>query len=362
MSGPRGSLAPRFQSSGDSSTCVRSILPSSFVLPSSVPIHGLTQLGLRSYPSGSFVPETVSFLRSDRPVYPTASVRPFGLWQPTAAVAGPVFSYLRNPYPSVSGAVYDFCGCLHSGVGRLHEGFPNFRYLDTSGPLAPHQLLGTQGGRGCPPTSLGSSAPGPPGLDCYGQFDSSFIYQQARRDIVVRARHIPGCLNVIADHLSRQPISTEWSLHPEIMSWIFGFWGTPVVDMFATLSNSRLPQFMSPIPEPRALARLAGKVDVHVSTFSLAQQSYSETTVYTGGRSNSDSPLVAETGVVPTPTSSMCGSSTILSISPRYPVSTGPEIHLGRKVIPSACMEALVRHYKAAGFSDEVSRLAAAPR
>ena len=34
---------------------------------------------------------------------------------------------------------------------------------------------------GCP-TSLGSSAPGPPGLDCYGQFDSSFIYQQARRD------------------------------------------------------------------------------------------------------------------------------------------------------------------------------------
>ena len=36
------------------------------------------------------------------------------------------------------------------------------------------------------------------------------------QDIVVRARHIPGCLNVIADHLSRpnQPIPTEWSLHP----------------------------------------------------------------------------------------------------------------------------------------------------
>ena len=82
-----------------------------------------------------------------------------------------------------------------------------------------------------------------------------FIWLQAQ-NIVVRARHIPGCLNVIADHLSRpnQPISTEWSLHPEIVSRIFGVWGTPVVDMFATVSNSRLPQFMSPIPEPRALA------------------------------------------------------------------------------------------------------------
>ena len=76
------------------------------------------------------------------------------------------------------------------------------------------------------------------------------------QNIIVRARHIPGCLNVIADHLSRpnQPISTEWSLHPEIVERIFRVWGTPEVDMFATLSNSHLPRFMSPIPEPRALA------------------------------------------------------------------------------------------------------------
>ena len=75
------------------------------------------------------------------------------------------------------------------------------------------------------------------------------------QNIIVRARHIPGCLNVIADHLSRpnQPIPTEWSLHPEIVTHIFWFWGTPVVDMFATASNSYLPWFMSPIPEPRAL-------------------------------------------------------------------------------------------------------------
>ena len=50
-----------------------------------------------------------------------------------------------------------------------------------------------------------------------------------------------------------QQITTEWSLHPEIVNQIFRFWGTPVVDMFAPVSNSRLSQFISPIPEPRAL-------------------------------------------------------------------------------------------------------------
>ena len=76
------------------------------------------------------------------------------------------------------------------------------------------------------------------------------------QNIIVRARHIPGCLNMIADHLSRpnQPIPTEWSLHPEIVKRIFRLWGTPEVDMFATVSNSHLPRFMSPLPEPRAQA------------------------------------------------------------------------------------------------------------
>ena len=49
-----------------------------------------------------------------------------------------------------------------------------------------------------------------------------FLWLESQ-SIVDRARHIPGCLNVIADHLSRpnRPISTEWSLHPEIVNRIF---------------------------------------------------------------------------------------------------------------------------------------------
>ena len=161
-----------------------------------------------------------------------------------------------------------------------------------------------------------------------------FLWLESQ-DIIVRARHIPGCLNVIADHLSRpnQPIPTEWSLHPEIVKRIFRFWGTPEVDMFATLSNSHLPRFMS-----------------------------AEITVHSSGRGDPRSPLVAVSTVVPTPTTSLCGTPVVSPIPSRSSVSAGPEVHLRRKVIPSARMEALMRHYKAAGFSDEVSRLAAAPR
>ena len=51
--------------------------------------------------------------------------------------------------------------------------------LDPYTPQAPYQLSGVQG---LCPTALGSIAPGPPGYDRSGQFDSSFVYQQARRD------------------------------------------------------------------------------------------------------------------------------------------------------------------------------------
>ena len=139
--------------------------------------------------------------------------------------------------------------------------------------------------------------------------------------------------------------------------------------MCATVSDSCLPQFISPIPEPRALAADALSQDWEGRSMYmfppfplLTKVIYSETTVDTGGRSNTDSPLVAKTGMVSTPTLSLCGPATVLSLPPRSPVTTGSEIHLGWKVLPSAHMEGLVRHYKAAGFSDEVSRLAAAPR
>ena len=71
--------------------------------------------------------------------------------------------------------------------------------------------------------------------------------------ITLKARHIPGCLNVMADLLSRsnQVQSTEWSLHPQVFKQICQKWFTPHVDLFATHLNHKLPLYVSPIPDPR---------------------------------------------------------------------------------------------------------------
>ena len=106
-SGHREGFTSSVQGRGDSRLRAPSILPQGTRLPSSVPFHGGTQLGLRSYPSGSFAPSTsFSFVRSDKPVYTTAPIRPCGPCQPVAAMDGPTFSYLRNPDPSLSGGLH----------------------------------------------------------------------------------------------------------------------------------------------------------------------------------------------------------------------------------------------------------------
>ena len=72
--------------------------------------------------------------------------------------------------------------------------------------------------------------------------------------ITLKARHIPGCLNLMADLLSRsnQVQSTEWSLHPHVFKQICQKWVTPHVNLFATHLNHKLPLYVSPVPDPNA--------------------------------------------------------------------------------------------------------------
>ena len=99
-----------------------------------------------------------------------------------------------------------------------------------------------------------------------------------------------------------------------------------------------------------SVSRLAGEVNVHVSPIPPAQQGHAETTVHSGGGGDPRSPLVAVSVVVSTSTTSLCGTPPGFPLPSGSSVPAGPEVHLGRKVVPSACMEALMRHYKAAGF------------
>ena len=62
--------------------------------------------------------------------------------------------------------------------------------------------------------------------------------------------------NILADRLSRlsKPISTEWSLDQTICNSILSMTGFPNIDLFATHLNKKLPIYVSPIPDEKALA------------------------------------------------------------------------------------------------------------
>jgi hypothetical protein len=77
-----------------------------------------------------------------------------------------------------------------------------------------------------------------------------------RENIVLVSRHIPGKHNILADTLSRSSklVSTEWTIHMDVVQVVRGLWGSPTIDLFATKMNNRLPRYMSPLPDPKALA------------------------------------------------------------------------------------------------------------
>ena len=70
------------------------------------------------------------------------------------------------------------------------------------------------------------------------------------------AAHILGKMNVIADLLSCQDhtLPTEWSLSQKITRQLFHLWGSPIMNLFATRWSTKLPTFVSPVPDPRVLA------------------------------------------------------------------------------------------------------------
>ena len=75
-------------------------------------------------------------------------------------------------------------------------------------------------------------------------------------NIQLLVKHIPGRFNTLADRMSRvdKPISTEWSLNQEIANKIFQIMDFPSIDLFATRLYHRLPFYVSPIPDQKALS------------------------------------------------------------------------------------------------------------
>ena len=75
-------------------------------------------------------------------------------------------------------------------------------------------------------------------------------------DIVIRVRHIPGKFNILVDRLSQldKPIKTEWALDQTVANSVFQILNFPNVDLFAIGFNHKLPLYVSPVQDNKALA------------------------------------------------------------------------------------------------------------
>ena len=142
--------------------------------------------------------------------------------------------------------------------------------LWSDGKKATHKCSRVEGGLSGP-SKLQGPVSEPNSVGCNGRLNSGSLHKQTRRNslcallwkimtwchqyqITLKARHIPGCLNVMADLLSRsnQVQSTEWSLHPQVFHQICQKWFTPHVDLCATHLNHKLPLYVSAAPVPNA--------------------------------------------------------------------------------------------------------------
>ena len=187
--------------------------------------------------------------------------------------------------------------------------------------------------------------------------------------ITLKTRHVLGCLNVMADLLSRsnQVQSTEWSLHPQVFKQICKKWFTPHVDLFATHLNHQLPLYVSPIPDPRAWDIGA----LNINWTNLTAYAYSPTAPSQGDPKDQamllpdhrNSPRLSRDALV-------LGPSAALNRDP----STTPSVNDPTQTVPQVCVPqqppapepprlvSRSRQLQEQGFSVEVAERIAVPQ
>ena len=89
-----------------------------------------------------------------------------------------------------------------------------------------------------------------------------------RRQIWLSAVHIPGVQNEVADRKSRVFNDRhEWMLNKRIFTQLCSFFGTPVIDLFASKLNAQLRRYISWKPDPCAEAVDAFSITWHNTYF-----------------------------------------------------------------------------------------------
>ena len=192
-----------------------------------------------------------------------------------------------------------------------------------------------------------------------------------RQQVTLRARHIPGRLNVIADKLSGlgQTIQTEWSLHPAVFQVVCSRWHQPQVDLFnhqvqqqtatVCVTGSRTPGLGSGCTQPL----LGGPGPIRLSTGSHLGQSGGEAPGLPLQQNNSDCSRVAQHALVLGPGSNVKPDPTVSAQHTQPSVSAiqpGPS----QEPVESepTCLAPRASAIKEQGFSEAVAARIEAPQ
>ena len=188
--------------------------------------------------------------------------------------------------------------------------------------------------------------------------------------IVLKARHIPGRLNVIADKLSRQRqvIQTEWSLHQETFDLLCQTWHYPRVDV---CNKVQLQASSICVPNSRPKGLVSGCSDIvlggpghvplppSVSDGEGGQQAVRSLV----SQSNPDCPGMAQHALVLGPSGAICEGSSLSSTPPR---SSDPTFQQGTSQgsdkPKSPCLAPRAQTIKEQGFSSPVASRIEAPQ
>ena len=223
--------------------------------------------------------------------------------------------------------------------------------------------------------------------DTIGQYDGSSVHQQTgggggtrsphlcyrtwdlwnwaiQNNIQIKAAHILGKHNVLADQLSRNKVlPTEWTLNRSVVLRLFSMWGWPLIDLFASTENRQTQVFCSWSPHPQALALDALSISwenmfsyAYPPNLSHSQSSSAYEAISVPGYP--DSSTVAQETLVHRPSSTSSGLSKKTSNSVK-PITSAKKQDKSPKSrgVQLDCLASLNRNFKEKGFSKQARQL-----
>ena len=163
--------------------------------------------------------------------------------------------------------------CIEHRLGNTLECIDGVQCMDKNRSNTPHQHTRvrshTQSHAPLAVETYGSDSPG-----CVRQLQCSVLHQQTGRNTVNTAvqadqeatPHVSGQPNSTPsmthpreiERLYRHSVmpfpDTAWFLHPSVFRALTWEWGIPLLYLFALRWNHKLPLFVSPVPDPSAMA------------------------------------------------------------------------------------------------------------